>query len=236
MLFLVLRAHIVRVALGAGEFSWEDTRLTAATLAAMLMALVCASLVSLLIKGFYALEHTWLPLVTNIWGSAVSLVAAWWFVRMIASRSPMGEWLLALFRIQDIAQPEVLGLALGFALGIVLNIVPLYLTLVTLARRKMDSRARFPFMPLAKIVIAALMAAGAAYLVRVSFSAHLPLITFVQVFVQGMAAGVAGIIVYCAALVILRSQDMYSFWESVRGRLFKIRALPKTWSGEDMKV
>ena len=233
MLFLVLRAHIVRVALGAGQFSWEDTRLTAAALAAMLVALACASLVSLLIKGFYALEHTWLPLVTNIWGSAVSLVAAWWFVRMIASRSPMGEWLLTLFRIQDIAQPEVLGLALGFALGIVLNIVPLYLTLVTLARRKMDSRTRFPFVPLAKIVIAALIAAGAAYLVRVSFSAHLPLITFVQVFVQGMAAGVAGIIVYFAALVILRSQDMYSFWESVRGHLFKIRALPKTWSGEE---
>lgn len=237
VLFLVLRAHIVRVALGAGAFSWEDTRLTAAALAAMLLALCCASLVSLFIKGFYALEHTWLPLVTNIWGSLVSLVSAWWLVRIIASRSPAGEWLLALFRIQDIAKPEVLGLALGFALGIVLNIVPLYLTLAFLARRKMHSRMRFPFVPLAKIVIAALVAAGVAYLVRVSFSASLPLITFVQVLVQGMAAGVAGIIVYFAVLVILRSQDVYSLWESIWRRIFKIGALPsaltKTWSQEE---
>ncbi len=231
-LFLVLRAHIVRVALGAGAFSWEDTRLTAAVLAAMLLALVCASVVSLCVKGFYALENTWLPLVTNICGSLVSLIGAWWLVRLISSRSPAAEALLALFRIQDIAEPEVLGLALGFALGLVVNIIPLYMTLAWLARKKMRSRMRFPFVSLAKILIAALVAAGVAYIVRASFSSTLPLITFMQVLLQGMAAGVVGMVVYFVILIALRSEDVYSFGESFGRRLFKIGTLPKMWSGD----
>lgn len=53
-LVVVLRAHIVRVLLGSGEFDWSDTRLTAAVLAIFVVSLVAQAILLLLIRAFYA--------------------------------------------------------------------------------------------------------------------------------------------------------------------------------------
>lgn len=45
VLFIILRAQIVRVILGSNAFSWDDTRLAAATLALFVIGLVAQSLV-----------------------------------------------------------------------------------------------------------------------------------------------------------------------------------------------
>ncbi|MCF7835993.1 MAG: hypothetical protein K9M15_02635 [Candidatus Marinimicrobia bacterium] len=52
VLFIVLRAQIVRVVLGAGVFSWADTRLTAATLALFSFSLFAQVVIFLLVRAF----------------------------------------------------------------------------------------------------------------------------------------------------------------------------------------
>jgi putative peptidoglycan lipid II flippase len=51
ILFIVLRAQIVRVILGSNAFSWNDTRLAAACLALFVIGLVAQSLVHLFVRG-----------------------------------------------------------------------------------------------------------------------------------------------------------------------------------------
>ena len=115
-LFIVLRAHIVRVALGAGMFSWEDTRLTAATLAVLSIAMIAGSITQLLIKSFYALEKTWIPLFINMFASAVSIGSAIIFSRILSGQSTFALMTLSIFRVVDLTSANMLGLSLGFTL------------------------------------------------------------------------------------------------------------------------
>lgn len=231
-LFLVLRAHIVRVGLGAGAFSWEDTRLTAAVLAALAVAMVAAALQTLLVRGFYALGNTWIPLAVNFFSSLFSIALAFGAANFLGSDSELSRAIAGLFRIGDLPRPRVLGLGIGFAGGMVVNVAALAFLLVRRAERQFG--AEFPRRTgeVSKIAIAALGAAAAAYLVRASFSETLPLITFMRVLVQGTAAAAAGLGTYWGMLSLMQSEDVAALRRSVARRLFSIGILPKSWDGD----
>ncbi len=68
--FILLRAQIVRLALGDGQFDWGDTIRTADALAWFAVSLAAQSLVPLFARAFYALQNTWTP----FWISVISEV------------------------------------------------------------------------------------------------------------------------------------------------------------------
>ncbi len=232
IILIVLRAHIVRVALGAGEFGWEDTRLTAAALAAFSLAVVSGALLSLLIKGFYALENTWRPLWVNIGASAFSLFLALFLANALSQPSVLRDWAGAIFRVADLPEIGVLGLAAGFAAGTILNAVFLYVILRRLANRVFGVQEHFPAAVVLKIIFSALLGGVVAYGVRVSFSETLPLISFMQVLWQGAFSGLVGFGVYFGALYLLGNEDVRSFFAALRRRFFKVKTLPQVWDGE----
>src|SRR5690606_20597616 len=69
VLFIVLRAQIVRVILGAGEFGWTETRLTAAALSLFVLSVLAQNLVQLFIRAYYAKGETVKPLIINIFSA-----------------------------------------------------------------------------------------------------------------------------------------------------------------------
>src|SRR3972149_427019 len=58
VLFIILRAQIVRTILGAGEFSWSNTRLAAAALAIFSISVLAQSLSLLFVRAYYASGRT----------------------------------------------------------------------------------------------------------------------------------------------------------------------------------
>ena len=232
VLFIVLRAHIVRVALGAGAFSWEDTRLTAAALAVLTLAIFAGSLGTFFMKGFYALENTWKPFAINIAASVLSIILALFFIRILSGQSPLADFIKNWLRLSDMPDIRVLGLALGFSIGLIVNTLLLYRALRNLAIRKFSEKRPFPIKSTLKIILASILAGGAAYLVRVSFSETLPLITFLQVLLQGVTAGSVGFAVYFGALFILKEESFFSLWRALERRFFGVKVLPPSWDGE----
>src|SRR3989344_4303013 len=84
-LFIVLRAQIVRVILGSGSFSWENTRLVAASLAIFSISVLAQGMVALLSRAYYATDITgtevlMLPLAYSI-GTILNFILQWFFVR-----------------------------------------------------------------------------------------------------------------------------------------------------------
>lgn len=234
-LFIVLRAHVVRVALGAGAFSWEDTRLTAAVLAALSVAIVAGALQTLLIRAFYALGNTWIPLAVNAAASLFSITLAFFLTQALGASSPFSRMLVTLFRIGDLARPEVLGLGMGFAVGMLIDVGVLYFVLMAYTGRILG-RARTALAPDAAKIVAASIAAGvAAYAVRVSFSGALPLVTFVRVLTQGAISATAGFAAYFGILTLMGSEDVVMLRRVVARRLFSLRLLPKYWDGSEVK-
>lgn len=234
-LFIVLRAHIVRAVLGAGRFSWEDTRLTAAVLAAMALAIAAGALQTLLIRAYYALGNTWIPLAINGVASLISIALAFWFSNTLGARSPLGMMLAAVFRIGDLPHPEVLGLGLGFASGLMLDAAALYAVLALYARKKLGA---FPLprgADIVKIMGAAVVGGVVAYAVRSRFSEVVPLTTLARVLTQGLVAGGAGWVAYIGALTMAGSEEAALLRRVIARRLFSLRMLPQHWDSAETK-
>ena len=80
-LIYALRAQIVRVALGTGEFNWEDTSLTFETLGIFTVSLCAQSLIPLLARSFYAIHNTKIPFFTGVFSGALNIVLAMLFIK-----------------------------------------------------------------------------------------------------------------------------------------------------------
>lgn len=231
ILAIVLRAHIVRVALGAGAFSWNDTRLTAAILAVLMIAMLAQSLTTFFMKGFYALGDTWKPLWINIVFSVVAIALAFLAALFFSGEGYLAMTVKNIFRLHNVPHTEIVGLSLGFSLGAALNAFFLYCSLSRLAKSSFGKCLVFPWRAIGKIIAAALLSGGVAYGVRVSFVEVLPLTTFAEVLIQGAVAGLLGSIVYFVLVFLLRSDEAMGFLSVLHRRLLKIGVLPKEWNG-----
>jgi putative peptidoglycan lipid II flippase len=66
VLFLVLRIPIVRIVFGARPFPWEATLLTGRTLALFTLSIAPQAAAQILVRAFYALKNTRLPLAISV--------------------------------------------------------------------------------------------------------------------------------------------------------------------------
>lgn len=233
LLLIILRAHIVRAALGTGVFSWEDTRLTAALLGAFSFSLFIFSLLTLLIRGFYALGSTWSPLRINIAGFLVAVGSGYFFIKLLASPGFFSKILGDIFRIGDLPNFQVLGLALGFALGQALEGILLYLNLRNLAEKKLGVKINLPWKKLSRILVSSGVAGVFGYTLRVSFSETISLETFFAVLGEGLAVGLVFFAIYFFALYLLKSEEVLAMYSAFKKKMFKIKILPKEWNGQD---
>ena len=215
VLLLVLRAQIVRVVLGSGVFNWSDTRLTAAALFILSLAVVFQSLFMLLVRAFYAEGESWLPLIINVASSILSVGSAFWFAASLgrAPQSGFAQFLSGALHLSDISDIRVMSLPLGILVGSLFNFIFLFFSF----------KAVFGWFPTRGIwrtlfQISAASAAGglAAYWGLNIFSNLFNLHTFLGIFLQGFFAGVLGILAIVAVLWILKSPELFEIYHSLK--------------------
>ena len=120
-LFIVLRANIVRVTLGAGAFNWNDTRLTAAALALFIISMAGQGLILLYVRAYYSQGLTRKPLLVNIF-SAVLIAGFGYFFDKAYYAWPMFQYFIQdLLKVADQAGVGVLMLPLAFSIGAIVN-------------------------------------------------------------------------------------------------------------------
>ena len=207
VLFIVLRAHIVRVVLGAGAFSWVDTRLTAASVALFAIGIVAQSLVALFVRAFYAIGNTRVPVVVNVASAVLTVILALFFVQVLKEAQGIGQFFSGLLRVGDIENHALLGLPLAFALGAVVNAAILGLSL---------GWVEGEFSP-SKLGASAADIAGASILLGIVTYGTLQLLSpffylnrFWGIFLHGLIAAGAGI---TAAVLLLYLRDNKEFAE-----------------------
>ncbi len=113
-LIIILRAHVVRVALGSGAFDWTDTRLTAAALALLSVSLVFQGLTLLLVRGYYAAGRTFVPFVVAL-GSAVGAVALGGYAIGFFRNEFVAEVSQDILRVAGVPGSTVLALAFAYS-------------------------------------------------------------------------------------------------------------------------
>ncbi len=200
---IVLRAHIVRVILGSGHFNWNDTRLVAAVLAILVVALAAQGLVLLLSRALYAIQYSWRPLLYQLIGAVVSIAIAggglWYLHRAPALLLALST----LFRVHNVSGNIVLIFALAIAVG---QIVIALLLLASFHRIAVGFN-RSLIRPFLHGLLAALIA-GYSIRIFLSFAGTLAsLTTLAMVFTQGVLAGIIGLIVAGGTLALLRNAE-----------------------------
>lgn len=221
-LLLVLRAQIVRVILGSGAFSWADTRLTAASIFLLSLAIVFQSLFLLLVRAFYAEGETKRPLFVNMFSVIFGIGALFVFLTILSPKSAFAGLVSSLLDISDINDIRVLALPLGILLSSIFNLILLFWVF----------RAVFGWFPVKKskksileIFFGGFIGAIAAHLGLNIFSLVLNLQTFIGIFLQGLFSGIIGILAVCAVLLILRNKEFFEVCEGFKSTIWNDHVL-----------
>ena len=135
---MLLRAQIVRLVYGAGQFDFEDTRFVTSLLGILAVSLFAQALIPLMSKAFYAIRNTKTPVV-------------------IAGVSMLVNVVLA---IPLSAQLGVIGLAVAFSFA---SIIQLALLFFFLSGKIPAIEDRAMLSAITRIVFASLVAGAAIY-------------------------------------------------------------------------
>jgi len=217
VLFIVLRAQIVRTILGSGSFDWTATRLTAAVLAIFTISIVAQSLGLLFMRGFHATENNIIPLTVNVCSSLAIVLGGLGFMALYDHSLFFQYFITTLFRVDNVEGAKVLVLPLAYSLGMLFNAS----LLIYLFRRRFG-----PFLrPLKDTFIndlfASLVAGVVAYEFLEIFGLYLDLKTFLGIFMQGFLAGIAGILTWWIILELMGNIEIKEIRTALTRKLWK---------------
>lgn len=217
-LLVVLRAHIVRVVLGAGAFDWTATRLTAAAMALFVLSLVFQSLSLVFTRAWYALDETRRPLIAALIGTAVTCVLAV-FGHIVIDYVPMTfEWITRALRVADVVGNEVIILPVAFSIGAALAATLQFLQLC----RKVRGLVHELLIPVSHHLVGALIVGVATFGTLRVFDAYVSMDRVLGVFLHGAVAGVAGIIAGAIYFFAVRSPELIYIFDGIKRRTMKV--------------
>ncbi|OGZ30600.1 MAG: hypothetical protein A2931_04075 [Candidatus Niyogibacteria bacterium RIFCSPLOWO2_01_FULL_45_48] len=221
VLFIVLRAHIVRVVLGAGAFGWADTRLTAAALGLFSISILAQGIVMLLVRAFYAAGKTVFPLIVNFISSLVTVAIAVGVLYLFETSHPLRVFERVLLRVEDLGQTSVLVLAFSFSVGSVINAAVLWLGFNSFFKTLDGILARSSW----QNTVASAVLGGTTYGVLKITDKFFDLQTFWGIFAHGAIAASAGLFLFLAYLWFSGNQELRDIVSAVSQKFWKSEAI-----------
>ncbi len=207
IMILLLRAQIVRVVLGAGEFDWEDTILTYECLGFFSLSLFAQSLIPLLARSFYALKNTKIPFYAALISEVINILAV----------------------IFLIGKLKIIGLAIAFSLS---SIFQMLLLLFLLHSRFGGLDDRNILRSIGKIVAASLASGVGIQLMKYCVAMFIDMDTFLGIFSQLVISAGIGTIVFITACHIFKIEEYHHFRKSITRKIFRQKGIISEDTGE----
>ncbi len=219
ILFIILRAQIVRTILGSGNFNWNDTRLTAACLAIFVVSVVAQSVMLLFVRGYYAAGKTRKPLIINLVGAVLIVAISYLSLYFFSVSTMFTDFMEALLRIEGLTGTSVISLALGYSLASLINAGLLWVLF----------EKDFP--GLSCVVKKVSFQSFGASMIMGFVTYHMlglldnvfDLNTLPGVFFQGLIAGIVGIITWGIVLKLLKSKELHDVWVTLHQKIFQTK-------------
>ena len=203
-LIIVLRAQIVRVVLGAGQFDWDDTQLTLQALGVFAISLWAQSIIPLLARSFYAIHNTKRPFFTGVFSEVINIVLA----------------------LMLIGQHGIIGLVWAFSISTSINAIILF-SILRMKIGSMKGQGMTAFT--VKIVTITASAVVTAQLIKNLISAD-PFgaeRTFLGVFTQMIIALVGAFVALLFVGRFLKIKELDDFVCLAKNKIFAKKPLPE---------
>ena len=196
ILFILLNDQIVRVLLGSGKFSWEDTISTSVTFRYLSISLLAAALIPLFTRVFYAYKNTLYPLV----GAILNFIFVFTFGLFLSYKMGLD------------------GLAIAFSVANVANLLYLGIILNKKFFTIIDKNiCKFVL----KILVASLLLAIITQKTKVLISPWIEFDTFVGIFMHGAISGSLGIVIYLLSCYYLKVEEFSNFYKLIKRKFVK---------------
>lgn len=194
VLLITLRAQLIRVILGTGEFSWRDTVLTIDSLGFFALSLFAQATIPLLTRVFYARQNSKTPFFIGLVIVVINI-----FLSLFLGKR-MG----------------VAGLALAFSLSSILNFMFLWLWLYF---EMGDLDQRKIIISVLKFSAAALVSGFFIQAGKAIIWPFIDMTTFWGVLSQGAVAGIFGLGVYFLLCYFMKSEEMIELLQIIKKKM-----------------
>ncbi len=199
-LLILLRAQIVRVALGSGNFDWSDTILTANVLAVLALSLAAHCITLVAARALYALQDIWV----TFWISGI------------------GVFLTTAIGVFAKTQFGITGLAAALSISLMLQCIVMWLVL----RQKLGGLDEANLLKaLAKISLATLALGLTVQILKGPVANLVDMTRLWGILSQGLISGTLGLLVYGLFCHLLRLEEAEVFWTSFQKRWLRIKTV-----------
>lgn len=222
ILFVVLRAQIVRTVLGSGKFDWADTRLTAAMLAIFAVSTIGQSLIVLFVKAFYAEGKTAKPLLINFISAIIIIVSGFVLHKLFYFYPVFAYFLEDLLKVSGQTGTSVLILALAFSIGTLVNLILHWLVY----ERNYPGFSRPVLSTLFHIFASSVIMGYISFLSLRFFVLFLPTNKVWGLFLQGLLAGIVGVIILVIVLKLLNNLELKEVIKTLHHKIWKVPVPP----------
>jgi putative peptidoglycan lipid II flippase len=238
-IFVVLRLPIVRLVYGSGAFDWRATILTSWCLVLLSFSILGQTIDQIILRAFYALKETWMPLIGIAISIVVNIVIAYLLTNFfshyydwrpileqmftqISNADGVGFWTVLKSFLQDFwrwstsrgdSDMAVGGLSLGLGISYVFEVVILYILLN--AKTKMITFANTVKPFLIKLLNTVLMGIG-MYLLFKLFDFKLDTSKTMYVILLAIATSAYGVISYWVGSRVFKIEEVYLFEKKLK--------------------
>ncbi len=220
----LFRAHLVRLILGAGEFGWLDTRLTAACLGLFSFGIFAFCFVPLLTRAFHALQDTKTPVFVAIISIIFNVFLIFLFIWLLGFPNIFRALIKNSLDLGGIENIQVVALPLSFSLSGLLNFVLLgsffWMKIKrpgSKTTRLLDKEKKKIYNSLRRILIGSGLMIIFSYFTLQITVYFVNQRTFLGVFYQTTLATIMGVLVYLTVTYLLGSPEL----KTIKGSILK---------------
>lgn len=221
-LFIVLRAQIVRVILGSGSFSWDNTRLVAASLAIFSVSVLAQGMTALLSRAYYAAGDTKRPLTVNLFCSILIIILSYIFIHLFQNVSFFRFFFESLLKVEDIQGTEVLMLPLAYSCGTILNFI---LHWYFVKKDFMTKHELFISKTFFQSLGASFIIGVISYVGLNIFSSVFSMTTGWGIFLQGFISGIIGIGAGVLVLILLKNEELKDLMKTFKTKFWRVKLI-----------
>ncbi|MDD5606543.1 MAG: murein biosynthesis integral membrane protein MurJ [Candidatus Pacebacteria bacterium] len=204
-LMFILRAQIVRLVLGTGQFDWSATRLTAASLGIFSLAIIAGSLIPLLTKAFFAMQDTKTPLLISLISVIFNTVFSFYFVHLLGFSNIFSRFLINLLKLESLRDIQVIALPLSFSLITALQAILLFCFIIKKIGNFKYQEIYYSFF---KNFLAIVLTIPYIYLSLYILASMVNMQSFLGILIQASLALFIGLVLYIAFAYIFNSKEL----------------------------
>lgn len=220
-LIFLLRAQIVRIILGTGEFGWWETRLTAASLGIFSFGIFALAFIPFLSKVFFSFQDTKTPTKITFYSVSLNITFSFLLVWLLGFSNIFQGLIVNFFDLDEIQDIRIIGLALAFSISAIFQF---FLLLFFLKKQIPQINLFVIWQSFKKIILASVLMSIFTYLALHLIGNLVDMETFLGVFTQMTIAGLVGVFSYLLiTYYFLKSPEIKIIRDSVSSFLKNIK-------------